>query len=78
MSEQGLPRGIRNNNPGNIEWGERWQGLDELRPDRDPRFAQFISPEDGIRALAKTLQTYQKKHGISTIEGIISRLAPTN
>ncbi|EEG5547188.1 structural protein, partial [Salmonella enterica subsp. enterica] len=21
------PRGIRNNNPGNIRWGDDWQGL---------------------------------------------------
>lgn len=25
--EQKQPRGIRNNNPGNIRWGENWLGL---------------------------------------------------
>jgi len=76
MSKQ-LPRGIRNHNPGNIEWGEPWDGLDRSRPDPDPRFAQFISPEYGIRALARVLQTYQNKYGLNTIDGIISRWAPS-
>lgn len=72
-----LTRGIRNNNPGNIRKGQPWQGL---APDqsRDADFAQFISPHWGIRALAKTLKTYQTKHGLTTIRGIVSRWAPIN
>lgn len=71
-----LPRGIRNNNPGNIDYSERyrWQGLDA--PPSDGRFCRFKSAADGIRALARTLITYQKKHGINTIRGIINRWAP--
>jgi hypothetical protein len=71
-----MPRGIRNNNPGNIERGQAsWRGM---APDQspDPRFVVFASPEFGIRALAKILLNYQRKHGIRTIDGIIRRYAP--
>ena len=76
------PRGIRNNNPGNIEWGSPWQGL---RPDgerTDSRFAQFKDPVFGIRALACVLITYQDKRKakdgsrIDSIAEIIGRWAP--
>lgn len=70
-----LPRGIRNHNPGNIERGDPWQGL---APDQssDSRFCVFLSPEWGIRAIARVLITYQDRHGIRTISGIINRWAP--
>lgn len=71
-----LPRGIRNNSPGNIRHGDQWQGLASRQTDKD--FCQFVSPEYGIRALAKTLITYQSKHGLKTIRTIISRWAPPN
>jgi hypothetical protein len=67
------PRGLRNNNPGNIEAGaDRWEG----QTGSDGRFATFQTPEAGIRALARTLLTYQDKHGLNTVEGIIGRWAP--
>lgn len=67
-------RGIRNNNPGNIEIsGQQWQGQ---VAGNDTRFAAFETPEAGIRALAKNLITYQDKHGLNTVEGIINRWAP--
>lgn len=68
------PRGIRNNNPGNIEWGDPWQGLRAEKT--DARFAQFQTPAFGIRALARTLITYQDKHGIRTVSAAINRWAP--
>lgn len=67
------PRGMRNNNPGNVEAGaDRWEG----QTGSDGRFATFETPEAGIRALARTLLTYQDKHGLNTVEGIIGRWAP--
>lgn len=69
-----LPRGIRNNNPGNIRHGDPWQGLAKKQTDK--AFCQFINAAYGIRALARTLITYQDKYGINTISGIISRWAP--
>lgn len=71
------PRGIRNNNPGNIELGsDRWQGLSDSQT--DGRFAQFDAPEYGIRAMAKVLSNYQSKHGLNTPRQMISRWAPSN
>lgn len=71
-----LPRGIRNHNPGNIEYGDPWQGLRPVNERKDPRFAEFVTPAYGIRALARTLITYQDKHQIRTIRGAIRRWAP--
>lgn len=69
-------RGIRNNNPGNIDRNEtKWQGMSKDQSS-DPRFIVFDAPEWGIRALAKTLLTYQSKHGLNTVRAIINRWAP--
>lgn len=70
------PRGIRNANPGNLEWGDPWQGLVPQSRRTDKRFAQFTSPAWGIRALARTLITYYDRHGIRTIRQAINRWAP--
>lgn len=68
-------RGLRNNNPGNIENnGIQWDGLS--RSQTDSRFYQFVSPEYGIRALGKVLLNYQRYHGIDTVRGVIYRWAP--
>lgn len=81
MSE--FPRGIRNNNPGNIDRqpGVRWQGM-AADQSRDSRFVVFKSPEWGIRAIARVLITYQDRRQardgsrIDTIQDIIDRWAP--
>lgn len=70
-----VPRGIRNNNPGNIRRSrDPWQGLAKEQADRE--FFTFQSAVYGIRALARLLITYQDKYGLSTIETIITRWAP--
>lgn len=71
-----ITKGIRLNNPGNIEHGEDWQGLADVQPDK--RFCAFVTPEYGIRALCKILQSYNKKYKITTIDGIINRWAPSH
>lgn len=71
---ENLPRGVRNNNPGNIMRGEtQWRGEVE---GGDPRYASFEVPEAGIRAMAKTLETYGTKYGLTTVQGIVARWAP--
>ncbi|MEB1611440.1 structural protein P5 [Xanthomonas arboricola] len=73
------PRGVRNNNPGNIDrTGVAWQGEDRIAAARarEARFAVFDTPEYGFRALVKTLLTYQRKHGLRTVRDIINRWAP--
>ena len=64
---------IRNNNPGNIKnSGTNWDGQIQS----DGKFVRFASPEMGVRAMMKTLITYQDKHNLSTVREIISRWAP--
>lgn len=67
-------RGIRNNNPGNIDKGQTWEGLADIQPDQ--RFCTFVTPEYGIRAIHEILQSYENKHNLDTIREIISRWAP--
>jgi hypothetical protein len=84
VSNPTATRGYRNKNPGNIDHSEanKWQGLASppLEPPPGgggrPRFAVFVSHEYGIRALAVLLTTYQDRHGLRTIQGIVSRWAP--
>lgn len=73
QQQAGGVRGIRNNNPGNLEASQdfQWQG----QTGNDGRFATFTSPEHGIRALGVNLLSYQRR-GLNTISKIISRWAP--
>lgn len=79
-----LPRGIRNYNPGNIDRvaGTRWQG--QAKEQRDSRFATFVDPVWGIRAIARVLITYQDKRRakdgsrIDSVREIIERWAPAH
>lgn len=71
-------RGIRNNNPGNIRWGDDWKGLVPTAQRTDKSFCQFISPEYGIRAMIIILHNYQRKYGLNTVSDIIKRWAPPN
>lgn len=68
-------RGYRNNNPGNLRHGSKWQGLAVLQKDRE--FCQFVSMTMGMRALCKLLNNYVK-NGHNTITKIISRYAPNS
>lgn len=76
---QGRTRGIRNNNPGNIDRheGTTWAGMD---PDQsaDSRFVVFEHPQDGIRAMARVLRNYQRIHRLNTLTQMINRWAPPN
>lgn len=70
-----LPRGIRNNNPGNIRLSSAaWKGKAKVQS--DAAFVTFDTPEYGIRAMARILLNYQSKHKLDTIEEIIDRWAP--
>jgi hypothetical protein len=69
------PRGIRNNNPGNIEYGTfaRRQGASGT----DGRFATFDTPEEGIKAAENLIKSYGSR-GVNTIEKIVNKWAPPN
>ncbi len=81
-----VTQGVRNNNPGNIDYNPRnqWQG--QLAPDPaiEKRFACFDTAENGIRALAKRVLAYRGMdgmpgiggQGIDTVREFINRWAP--
>lgn len=65
-----LPRGLRNNNPGNIKASPtNWNG--EV-PSSDPTFESFSSSDKGIRAMGKIMKTNQDL----SIRDFINRYAP--
>ena len=65
---------MRNRNPLNVK-GTQWQG--QVGTDEQGH-AIFCSVEYGIRAAAKVLRSYARRHGINTIEGIVKRFAEGN
>lgn len=70
------PRGIRNNNPGNIRLGKTmWKGEASTQP--DPAYITFAEPVWGLRAIARILYTYQS-HGLMTVRTMIGRWAPAS
>jgi hypothetical protein len=70
------PRGIRNNNPGNIRKGENWDGLDRQATEQELDFCVFTEAKWGVRALCRLLLTYFRRDGLQTVEEIIRRYAP--
>lgn len=69
------PRGLRNNNPGNIRINsDMFRG--EVRPSRDKSFKQFESVVYGYRAMFKILQNYHTRYALTTIRQMITRWAP--
>lgn len=70
-----VPRGIRNNNPLNIEAGDFTKGQPGFTGS-DGRFAQFQTPDQGVAAASKLLDTYQSKYGLNSVRGIVNRWAP--
>lgn len=77
MRRNELPRGLRNNNPGNIRRNsDVFQG--EINPSRDKEFKQFKNMAYGYRAMYKILSNYYNKYRLNTIRKMISRWAPEN
>lgn len=75
MSCKSLPRGLRNNNPGNIRRSAvRYKG--ECAEGDGDGFRRFESMAYGYRAMFMLLHTYALRYGCRTIEAMISRYAP--
>lgn len=68
------PRGIRNNNPGNIEDGAFAKSLPGYAGS-DGRFARFNTMQDGVAAGGRLLDSYASR-GVVTPAQIINRWAP--
>lgn len=76
LGQNGLPRGIRNNNPGNIRISTNaWKGKVPVAQNTDKAFEQFERYVYGIRAMIKNLLTYYGQ-GYNTLNKIIYRWAP--
>lgn len=68
-----IPRGIKNNNPGNIRYlqpAKAWRG----QVGTDGSFGLYDTPANGVRAIGKQIEAYK----LDTIAQIISRWAPTS
>lgn len=71
-----LPRGIRNKNPGNLEYlpaSRAWRG----QVGRDGRFGVYQSAALGVRALAQQLLKYARS-GKDSVREIITTWAPAH
>ncbi len=78
------PRGIRDNNPGNIRRSDiQWQGqLTQAQVEAnggtwDPTFIQFSDPAYGVRAIGHVLQSYLAR-GLATVNSIIRTYSATD
>lgn len=74
-SRNQAPRGIRNNNPGNLNYVGQRGAEKESGP--NGRFAVFQSMTDGVAALYKQLNLYFQR-GTNTIESIVKKYAPAS
>lgn len=73
-TDKSLPRGLRNNNPGNIRYGKFAQAQGAVGKDSGG-FAVFQSAEDGLRAMGELLRSYARR-GLNTVRGVLNRWAP--
>lgn len=69
------PRGIRNNNPGNLNYAKQSGAIKESGP--NGRFAVFNSMTEGVSALYKQIQLYFQR-GTDTISEIVNKYAPAS
>lgn len=86
-SDCSTPRGIRNNNPGNLKTSaSSWLGKVPHSENQDydcstgqvtRTFEQFTAYKYGIRAMVKLLQNYMQVKNLRTISQIINRWAPS-
>jgi len=79
------PRGVRNNNPGNIKYysSNAWQGkvpmaqnTDAIDVDGEPTFEQFVSYPYGVRAMIHILKNSYIPSGRNTLRLIMTDWAP--
>lgn len=73
-SSNQIPRGIRNNNPGNLT-ATPWTQSQPGYTGADGRFAQFNSPDAGTAAAGNLVQNYGQQ-GVATPLAIASKWAP--
>lgn len=75
-AEDKRPRGIRNNNPGNVEFNANIDWMGQIG--KDSRFVKFSEPVYGIRAMARNLKNQKRIHNLNTIRSMLYKYAPNN
>ena len=78
MSSIFLPRGIRNNNPGNLRPNPAWTWNGQGPMDTaggQGEYLTFVSPEMGIRAMIRDCRS-KRARGLNTIQRMIDVYAP--
>lgn len=75
MKQINQPRGLRNNNPGNIRTNSDRFAF-EVRPSTDPAFKQFYTRAYGYRAMFVILRNYNRLYKLATLRQMITRWAP--
>lgn len=77
LGDMSLPRGIRNNNPGNLViTGINWEGKVPFYENTDGKFEQFEIYPYGVRAMLKDLLNDIREQVSPTISSLISEYAP--
>jgi hypothetical protein len=73
LDSQYQPRGIKNNNPGNILYNPNnaWAGKIPYDQNTDGKFEQFKSYAYGVRAMIVLIKNYFKS--LNTVRGIVMR-----
>jgi hypothetical protein len=73
------PRGIRNNNPGNLVLTTiAWKGKVPNAQNTDKHFEQFTAPLWGIRAMFMDVRGDIEKDGLNTLRKLIAVYAPAH
>ena len=74
------PRGIRNNNPGNIRnsAANNWRGEVPKGEKQDSVFEEFEDMAHGVRAMMCLLVRYQCEYNLRSIQELIGRWAPSS
>lgn len=75
IGRSSTPRGIRNNNPGNLNYARQKGAEKEGGP--NGRFAVFSDMTSGVSALYKQIQLYFQR-GTDTISEIVNKYAPAS
>ena len=71
-----LPKGLRNNNPGNLRYLPPTRAWDGQTGDDGSGYGVYASPAKGTRAAGKQLLKYYAE-GLNTVRAIIATWAPT-
>ncbi|WP_080902967.1 structural protein P5 [Parabacteroides sp. Marseille-P3160] len=75
MATTKYPRGLRNNNPGNIRINsDKFQG--EVIPSKDKSFKTFVSMAYGYRSMFRIIRNYKLIYKLNTLREWIYRWAP--